>query len=151
MNPSGIFTDRYHRDLWWHWRWLQQCRHLCRSLTCPPQGAAWCTSPSSAPSLNRIKPSSFIRKTPQPQIRKKKGCDPLPSSSIDFSSTTCCSFFMLILLIDDERRDGAATLDDAVRLMVWLRPRGDGAWRSCSSPLSENEATRNSGREYSRS
>jgi hypothetical protein len=97
-------------------------------------------------SISEQKPSSFIRKTPQPHIRKT-GCDPLPSSSIDFSSTTCCSFFMLILLTDDERRDGAAALDDAVRLMFWLRPRGDGAWRSCSSPLSENEATRNSGRE----
>jgi len=84
-------------------------------------------------SISEQKPSSFIRKTPQPHIRKN-------------------SFFRLILLPDDdERRDGAATLDDAVRLMLWLRPRGDGAWRSCSSPLSENEATRNSGREYSRS
>lgn len=110
-------SQNYHIDWWWHWRWPQPCRHPSHSQTCPLQEAAWCTSPSSAPSLNNTHQSTTRNTRGHYQKSKHVGIS-IPSSSRDFSFTTCCSFFMLSLLTDGERR-GAV---DVVRLM--LLPRG---------------------------
>lgn len=42
----------YHKDWWWRWRWLEQCRHHFQNQTYPLQEVASKTFPSSSQSLH---------------------------------------------------------------------------------------------------